>query len=193
VALYLLSLPTSAHWFYYGLTARPAQILVGCALSLWLLHPRTVAHVPPRAVDLAGFLAVLALGSWTVFGVLELSDGYRWVGYPIATVSAAVLCAVPLVAPGARIQRLLSVKPLAVLGLVSYSLYLWHLLAIQVLDKDRLPVAAPVLGVLAVLATVGLTMLSFRFLEKPFLSARAKSLGLTVQSAGARLPAESPR
>jgi peptidoglycan/LPS O-acetylase OafA/YrhL len=122
---------------------------------------------------------VVALGWWTVFGWTQVTDQYRVVGYPLVTAAGVLLCALPFLSRGGRspVQRLLGWRPVAVLGLVSYSLYLWHLVAIETIGPlvDG-HVSVPVRYALLVLATAAATWLSYRYLERPFLRSRSSSL-----------------
>ncbi len=73
------------------------------------------------------------------------------------------------------VHRLLGHRWLATVGRCSYSLYLWHIVPMLLLeDSDALP--KPVLGLIAVTATVVLTVLSYRLLERPFLRPRSDVL-----------------
>lgn len=72
--------------------------------------------------------------------------------------------------PHLLIHRLLSLKPMVFIGLLSYSLYLWHwpLLAFNeyiIIWKDSLPFKGLLLG-----ASVIISWLSLRFIERPFRS-----------------------
>ena len=64
---------------------------------------------------------------------------------------------------------------MAAIGRYSYSLYLWHIVPLLLL-AEATSVPKPVLGVLAAAATVALTMISYRYLERPFLRARSDVL-----------------
>jgi peptidoglycan/LPS O-acetylase OafA/YrhL len=88
-------------------------------------------------------------------------------------------------APRALPQRVLAWGPLAVLGLVSYGVYLWHLTIAELLILpqsphdfrasgldlvNRIPQGAtPICLVLTLAASVGVAWLSYRFVELPFL------------------------
>lgn len=65
------------------------------------------------------------------------------------------------------VQRMLALAPLRLVGLISYSLYLWHwpILAFTQLRYGDL---SPMQSSLAVLVSVGLAALSYWFVERPF-------------------------
>jgi peptidoglycan/LPS O-acetylase OafA/YrhL len=89
-------------------------------------------------------------------------------------------------------------RPMTFLGLISYSLYLWHyplLSAAQALgwlDGAHAPRWAIVLGVVVPIV-LAVSALSYRFIEKPFLrSSRAPRVAeASVSSGTARAPIES--
>ena len=77
---------------------------------------------------------------------------------------------------GGPVHRLLSHPWLAGIGRCSYSLYLWHIVPMLLLEKADLGLPRPVLGLLTVAATAALTAASYRFLERPFLRPRSDVL-----------------
>lgn len=104
-------------------------------------------------------------------------------------------------------HRVLSTRPLALLGVISYSAYLWHLIIIQLLARgsdpshfraaglgvmDHVHVArTPILWAMTVAATVVVATLSYRFVELPFL-ARKEGGRLQLFGDQRRLAAEQP-
>ena len=66
--------------------------------------------------------------------------------------------------------RLLSLPPLVFVGLISYSLYLWHwpLIVFQRTDALFLPQSTAMAKLAVVAASVGLAVLSWKFVELPF-------------------------
>ncbi len=166
--MYAIATTTSAEWFYYGPVSRSAQILVGASFALFLASGREL-----RVPLLVGIAAAVALLAWTVLGTQEMETAYRFIGYPLATVSAVCLLATALQADRLG-ARLLAWSPLALVGRVSYSLYLWHVLGIQVLTPDNLPLPRILIGVVAVVVTIVLTAASYLFLERPVLMRSAK-------------------
>ena len=175
VPLYLVSLPMSDFWFYFGPTARFAELLVGGALALWFLAggaPTEAWRHASRAS--VGALAVIA--AITLFAPAAHSPLYRWVEIPATVVATVVLIYAGYSNAGSPVHRLLSHRWLATVGRASYSLYLWHVVPMLLLEKADLGLSKPVLAVLAVAATVVLTVLSYHFLEKPFLRPRSDVL-----------------
>ncbi|GAW49875.1 MULTISPECIES: acyltransferase family protein [unclassified Nocardioides] len=184
LALYLLSLPLGAFWFYFGPSARSAELLVGAALALWSVdrvftdsgHPAR-----PRRHASAG-AALVAIGGYALLGPDAHSPVYRYVGIPLAVLATVVLIHTGYSNAGAGspdnmdgpVHRLLGHPWLAAVGRGSYSLYLWHIVPFLLLEDAPLP--KPVSGLIAVTAATTVTVLSYRFLERPFLRARSDVL-----------------
>jgi peptidoglycan/LPS O-acetylase OafA/YrhL len=141
--------------------------------------------LPPRAWELfAG--ALLALGALPAFQNRMLREavalgGLAAIGYAVATFTKTtifpgtaalfpVLGAAALIqaAPGTMTGRVLSLRPLVALGLISYSLYLWHwpLIVLTQYATDAPLAGASRIAVIA--GSVALAILSTHFIERPF-------------------------
>ncbi|HKY65538.1 MAG TPA: acyltransferase [Acidimicrobiales bacterium] len=105
--------------------------------------------------------------------VLDFGDPtlYRGLFAAIALCAALGVLAAVRSAPGPFV-RVLSVRPLIAAGIISYSMYVWHLPVFQIVLKNTrgwevLPRAAIALGI-----SLALAVLSYRFIERPFLRRR---------------------
>jgi peptidoglycan/LPS O-acetylase OafA/YrhL len=183
-AAYLLSLPLGTFVFYFGPSARSAELLVGAALALRFAdrgHPQR----PGRHGTLAAATALGAVAAYAVLG----RDGheliYRYLGIPVAVVGTVVLIHTGYASQDGPVHRLLGHPWMATIGRHSYSLYLWHIVPFLLLEdaQEHTALPKPVLGLLAVAAAVTLTVLSYRFLERPFLRPRSDVLRPPAQSA----------
>jgi peptidoglycan/LPS O-acetylase OafA/YrhL len=79
--------------------------------------------------------------------------------------------------------RMLALRPLVLVGLISYSLYLWHwpiLALLRYRIDEQLP---PAVRLVAVTLSVVLAILSWRFIEQPFRRARGVSRARVFQAA----------
>lgn len=156
LSLALAAWQTAAHpdaAFYLPL-ARAWELLAGVLLALWA--PKVRPGAPQHALGLTG----LAL----IVGTCLLVD--KATPWPGVAALAPVLGAVLVIGAGGGIAgRLLALRPMVWIGLLSYSLYLWHwpLLTFQ---RYLLPGGWP--AALAVLLAIGLAALSLRFVERPF-------------------------
>lgn len=164
LALGLASLLVLVHWLavdqpaaYYLLPARFWEIAAGAVVFL-LLRPRATLQQPVPAWEwppLPALLALLALLALPLpFGAMPL----------LACVLLTLLLLGSL-RPGTAAHALLSTPPLVFLGLISYSLYLWHW---SVLCLSRWTVGVTPWSALWQLPLILLlAVLSWRCLEEP--------------------------
>lgn len=182
------------------MTIVAALLLLSFALNmaLPLVSPKASFFLfPPRAweLGLGGLLAIAEEGTrpshsshWGRTGVaglslLALTFSFAWIDSTMAF--PGWIAAIPVAATAALIAALsrgsspirnaLSFRPIVAIGLISYSLYLWHwpvIVFAHILDADfsqALPVAA-VLTISGIGATV-----SYRLVEQPIRQQRALS------------------
>lgn len=154
----IVTQPTKPDLAFYSIHTRAWELLAGSLCALWLLdRPQR-----PSAV-LAGTGLVLILGAVIAF---DDSTAFPapWALVPVGGTVLVILFA----APGGPITRLLAWKPFVGIGLISYSVYLWHqpLLAFTRLTAEHEPGQSLLL--VAALASLPLGYLSWRFVEVPF-------------------------
>lgn len=160
-------LPT---WAWFVSPTRGWEFLLGA----WAWSRATGAHAQSGKPGAFGLVMVLA--SAVLLDPSESVPGW-WITSP------AVGTALVLSAPrGAVVAKLLSLRPLMALGLISYPLYLWHW---PLLTFGRLasPVADhPLVSVVAVASALVLAALTTRLLEPTFRvrPSPRKSVGLLV-------------
>jgi len=148
---------------FYGLHTRAWEMLAGALAGLALTGPAARMSAGVR-----GGMALVGLGVvGASFGLLSAASAHP--GLPtLLPVIGAVL--VLLCAPGTLVGRALSWGPCVYLGLISYSLYLWHQ---PVLVFGRLHtggVTTPLAAVGMVGLSVALAHLTVRYVERPFRS-----------------------
>jgi len=166
--LWLMSFAASVAWValepdgaFYLLPSRTWELMTGSLLAIgnWRIRRPLINEV--------GALLGLALIFISVFGYSGAT------GFPGAAALAPCIgtALVILCAQGGQTTlagRLLCRRPIVFVGLISYSLYLWHwpvlVYAKHVLVRPLQPVEAGVLVLLAVLLAVA----SWRFIEQPF-------------------------
>jgi peptidoglycan/LPS O-acetylase OafA/YrhL len=141
---------------YFGSDTRADTLLLGCALGL-LFAGRAPAW--PRA-GLAASLAGGAVVAWFAgrYGMGDL------VARPYRFTATSLACAALLfgVLQGGPLAWLLSARPLAWIGRLSYSLYLWHVVGLGLTgDLPFVARAALLLGFAAA---------SYYLIERPFLA-----------------------
>ncbi len=147
---------------FYNFTSRAWELLLGAVLALGLV-PKLRGRLLPEAVAAAGLAMILAamvlFDRHTVFpGVSALLPA----GGALALIWAGEEGRTTLVG------RLLSLKPIAGLGLISYSLYLWHWPILAFFKFHAGDEPGLVSGMLLVGAAVVVSALSWRYVEARF-------------------------
>lgn len=144
---------------FYLLPTRAWELLAGALLALGAIAP--VRHCGAReAVAWFGLAAIL--GAVTLYDRSTLFPGIAAI-LPVLGAAALIHCA-----PGTSVGRVLGTGPMVGIGLVSYSLYLWHWPFIVFVEyvTDRM-LDGP-LRLCVILSAFGAAWLSWRFVELPF-------------------------
>jgi len=147
-------------------------IILGVILAFLLEDPtnraklRRVATLPVLIVVLLAMLLVANTGS-------DLRGSPRLAFH----VLAAVLLGCIAVRPDSAVARTLEWRPLAYLGVISYGIYLLHMLALDVgrriLEKVGLPVEQ-LLFPAGLAVTIVIAAISYRYFESPLLALRSR-------------------
>lgn len=194
----------NAQWTsnFYLLPSRAWELLLGAALALRGVPAGSTSA--GRAREAVSFLALIALvGSLVLLtendplpGVLSLLP----VGATVALLWSS--------GPETLAYRVLTLKPLVTVGLISYSIYLWHQpLFVLARHATRSDLGAPLAAILVGL-TLALSSVTYRFVERPFrrkhwlsrqrifllgaiLSAGFLAFGATAQLSGGNLPGKA--
>jgi peptidoglycan/LPS O-acetylase OafA/YrhL len=148
-------------WAFYLLPTRAWELMAGSILANLGVWPASGdKKFLSRWLSLGG-LALIAIS------LFSISEGSAFPGYlAILPVLGTVFI---LGSPGASAwsERLLSTGPMALIGRMSYSLYLWHWPIFCFVDY-RLYLASPLLRMgLKVALTVAASTLCFVFIERP--------------------------
>ncbi len=157
----LMGMMVSPSATFYLVHSRAWELLAGSILAMRVIPA-------PSGLWLGNLLATLGLGL-IGFCVVGYSEATRFPGYnAIAPVLGACLILHGSVDRPALVNRVLSARPLVFVGLISYSLYLWHwpLVAFARYMTFR-PFTVPEKAAL-VAASLGVSVLSWRFIEQPF-------------------------
>jgi peptidoglycan/LPS O-acetylase OafA/YrhL len=151
---------------YTGTDTRAFSLLLGAVVATAPVRDVLQRTVAQRA---GVALGVLALGIGAAWFLVEgtqsawLYDG----GLFAHSLAAALLVALCVAAPTAPLPRALAWAPVRWLGLISYSLYLWHWPVIVLLSGPRLGLAGWPLTGAACAASIALAALSTRLVEDP--------------------------
>jgi peptidoglycan/LPS O-acetylase OafA/YrhL len=147
---------------FYLLPSRAWELLLGALLALFAV--RSVAPVSARVSRIVAPLSFVAILLSVVF--LDESDPMPGLLslVPVLATAGVIWTA----APGTALYRLLTLRPMIQVGLMSYSIYLWH----QPLFALARHAKRAELDLLTIIALIGLTFilayLSYRFVERPF-------------------------
>lgn len=155
-ALYLGPQSPSASFFL--IQFRAWELVAGALAALWMRNGAPAAN---PGIAAAALLAV-------VVSFFVTSEDSAWPG-PLTFLPVVGTALILLFARSeAGIGRVLAWEPMRRIGLVSYSLYLWHLpplALLQIRYFGDVPVAA---AILAVVFACVMAWVSWRFVEQPF-------------------------
>jgi peptidoglycan/LPS O-acetylase OafA/YrhL len=155
---------------YYGTDTRAAALLVGCALAVALAGRRP----PERPQRLLGLLA--ALGATGTGWLWVTADGAStWLyhgGLLLAALCTAAVIAHAVRSPLSATARLLAFAPLALLGRISYGVYLWHWPVFGWLNAERTGQSGLPLLAVRCAVTLAAATVSYLLVERPLRHAR---------------------
>lgn len=170
-AMFALTLGEGTSRAYLGTDTRAAGILAGAALATVMSPDTTFQAGTLRKLDALGVVAAvgLAVAWWKLDG--EDPFLYRG-GFWLTEIAALVLIACSLAGRFTVVGRLLSLRPLALVGTISYGLYLWHWPVNVLLTPERVHLHGAWLHVLQFALTFAIAIVSYRVLELPIRTRR---------------------
>ena len=166
VATVCLYTPENTSRVYLGTDTRAAGILAGAALACLTLQRRELTVRQARLLDGAGVAALLMLGAaWALLDGQQpfLYRGGLW----LTELATLVIIRCALERERSYVARLLALRPLRLVGTVSYGAYLWHWPVDVVLTAERVALEGFRLQAVRFAVTFVIAVLSYRFLERP--------------------------
>ena len=148
--------------FYYFPLTRAFELLFGCMLAIYLTK-----HKPIRngiILEILSFVSIILM----LYPVL-----FKEVPYPSNWTIIACIGAVLYIYAGCNqsystlVNKMLSVKPIVFIGLISYSLYLWHWPIIAYLNYLSIEKTHFVKLIVLVISII-LATITYLYVEKPF-------------------------
>jgi peptidoglycan/LPS O-acetylase OafA/YrhL len=165
---------------YFGTDTHAQCVLVGaalaCALGL-LAHRQGAGGLAPQATTAGVQRAITVVGLVGLGGMALLCatlNGSSPLTYEGGFALCALASAAVIVAAACRVEgvpsRILSVRPLVLLGMISYGVYLWHFPIDVFVTRSRVGLTGiPLMG-LQLALTVGVATASYVAVERPILS-----------------------
>ncbi len=156
---------------YFGTDTRAFELLAGCLLAVVVtgrhriataLTRRGPARTAVAALGTAGLVTMVVLWATTNQTSSWLYQG----GLPVYSVLSisAILAATLTIGP---VTRMLSIRPLVFLGLISYGVYLFHWPVFLWIDGPRTGLSMWPLFMVRVSVTLMLALASYHLLERP--------------------------
>ena len=151
---------------FYLLPFRAWELLAGAALAVGAVP--TVASPRARTALRLGGVAAIACSAMTY------SDATVFPGFSALLPVLGAAAVIHAGSGGSALQSpvLLASRPMVYIGLVSYSLYLWHWPVIVLAHYLELPVARAGHGVALLALCFVLASLSYQFIERPLRAPR---------------------
>jgi len=158
---------------YYGTDSRAFIILIGAVLAAITWGAPAVARRWRTLIVLAG--AVAAVGVVVAMLTLDVDDPWLYEGGYGLVALGMVAMLFAAAQPGANpIARLLEVRPLVGLGLISYGVYLWHWPISLWADESSTGLDGVALFALRSVLTLGVSLASYWLLEMPIRTGRLR-------------------
>ena len=146
-------------------------ILFGLMIGLGLLDP-ILRKIPRPLIALTGIIALVAV---CYLPDVQVVSWYLMLTYPLTGAGMALILYAVLHTDNLRVSQLLSNKPMAFLGKISYGLYVYHFLALGITSQFFKVTHINhwlwvlLVFILPLLLTIALSALSYLFIERPFL------------------------
>ncbi len=165
---------------FYLLPARAWELFAGSLLALGAV-PSVRNRMAREVISLAALAAIAA--SVTLYNSQTVFPGLAALP-PVLGAAALIHCA-----PGTLTGRLLSLRVPVMIGLISYSLYLWHWPLIVLAEYAQDERLSTVQGLVVIAVSLLLAWASWRFVEQPFRNrkrfGRARIFTLSATGIGA--------
>ena len=149
---------------YFRTDARADSLLVGAlAAHMWVR-----GRIPPKRFLVPAAWVSVAFLTVCLY-TIESTDHFLYDGGFTAIALAVAIILFATLETDWRASRVLELRPLRAVGRVSYGLYLWHLLAFSAVAGHTRTAPVVVRIVAGLAAAAVLTLLSWYFVERPFL------------------------
>lgn len=163
LAAAVVMLPLKPDWVFYLIFFRAWELGVGALLAL-SFFPAPRHRLPREVIGIAGLLAILVPVS-----LYDSSTSFPGFAAVPPVFGAAAIIYVGANGSSCIVNRILAHRFLVWIGLISYSLYLWHWPILAFLRIGGAQASLPLtVGLIAVAVSVLIAWVSYRFIERPF-------------------------
>lgn len=146
---------------YYQFSSRIFEFLIGSCIAL---IPFRIISVNKYILNSLGVLALIAI--FYIASLDHILLGYpNWYAFSVC-LATGLLIILGTNYPAELVIKVLSVRPLVFIGVLSYSLYIWHWAVFSLLRYQSIVETTEVL-LMAYIVTFILAYLSWQFIEKP--------------------------
>lgn len=146
---------------YYHFSSRVFEFLIGSCVALLPSNRFSINQYVLNTVGVLALITLLYIASLHHI-LLGYPNGYT-LGVCLAT---GLLIGLGKLFPSQSITKLLSFKPLVFIGVLSYSLYIWHWMVFSILRYQSIH-ETPIVLLMAYGTTFILGYLSWKFIENP--------------------------
>ncbi|MND71196.1 O-acetyltransferase OatA [compost metagenome] len=147
---------------FYMLPARAWELLAGSITALYLLRKAT--PIPSGVVNQVLSLGGLGMILYAIFSYTEKTP-FPGINAAWPVVGTALLIATT--GPRTLVGLILSSRPFVMIGLISYSAYLWHQPILAILKLRGFGDLTTYDSILAIAITALLSIISYRYVEQP--------------------------
>ncbi|EGI6812645.1 acyltransferase [Escherichia coli] len=148
---------------FYSIATRAWELLIG-AFAAFLYMRKEQVRVSWWAASMLSIIGVLLIASSYIY--LDKTTPFPGRYALMPTVGAFLVI---LFAHGSCITgRILSIKPVVFIGLISYSAYLWHQPVMAILRHKYVYEPSSLVMITAILGTFALSVFSWKYIETPF-------------------------
>ncbi|MEP6625308.1 MAG: acyltransferase family protein [Acidimicrobiia bacterium] len=151
---------------YYGTDTHAHPILIGTLLALVLIDRPAASARLRRWLDALGVVALVVMIAAFAFAHSASPRLYRGGSLLFALAVAGLIVSI-MRAPGGVVARLLALRPLVLIGVISYGIYLWHWPVIVYATEARVGVSGFGLDLIRVGITLAISVASYLLVERP--------------------------
>ena len=146
--------------FFFSIT-RAWELLFGSLTAIYLIHTKEDNYIKNQSLSLIGILLI----SYPIF-FYDYTTQFPGFSALIPVIGTVLL--IVFSNQGTLVYKFLSHKSLVFIGLISYSLYLWHYPLFSIVRLISINTPSKTIYVFLILVSFLLAFLSWKYFEKPF-------------------------